>query len=118
MIELYGIPNCGTVKKARAWLEQHGRAYRFHDFKRGGVAEDRLLAWEASLGWERLLKRTGTTWRTLPEEAKRGLDRDQALHLLRAHPNLIRRPIVEWPDGRISAGFDAQEFATHLQESP
>jgi len=116
MIKVYGIPNCGTVKKARAWLEQHGQAYCFHDFKKQGVPEDRLLAWETALGWERLLKKTGTTWRALPEEAKAALDRDQALALMRSQPNLIRRPLVELPDGRILAGFVEAEYEAALKE--
>lgn len=108
---IYGISNCGTVKKALAWLERRGQSYQFHDFKKEGVPEDRLLAWEAMLGWEKLLKKTGTTWRTLPKEAKVDLDRDQALALLHSHPNLIRRPIVELPDGRLLVGFIETEYA-------
>jgi len=111
MLQVHGIPGCDTVRKARRWLEQHGLPYRFHDFKQGGVSMDRLQAWETALGWERLLKKTGTTWRTLPEEAKAGLNRDQALALLYQHPNLIRRPIIELPDGRLLAGFVEAEYA-------
>lgn len=116
MMKVYGIPNCGTVKKARAWLDARGLDYQFHDFKKEGVPEDRLLAWEAQLGWEKLLKKTGTTWRTLPEEAKAGLNRDKALALLRSQPNLIRRPIVELPDGRLVAGFVEAEYEAALKE--
>ena len=110
MLHVYGIPNCGTVKKARAWLDQHGFEYSFHDFKKEGVPEDRLLVWETTMGWEKLLKKTGTTWRTLPDEAKTELTRDKALGLLREQHNLIRRPIVERPDGSILAGFVEAEY--------
>jgi Spx/MgsR family transcriptional regulator len=116
MVELYCIPNCGTVKKARAWLEQHGHEYFFHDFKKEGVPEDRLRAWEATLGWEKLLKKTGTTWRSLPEDAKAGLDRDKALALMQSQPNLIRRPILELPDGRLLAGFVESEYEAAFKE--
>ncbi|MEW5973819.1 MAG: arsenate reductase [Pseudomonadota bacterium] len=116
MMKVYGIPNCGTVKKARAWLEQHGQEYFFHDFKKEGVPEDRLLAWEATLGWEKLLKKTGTTWRALPEEARAGLGRDKALDLMRSQHNLIRRPIVELPDGRLLAGFVESEYEAAFRE--
>ncbi|MDM7321773.1 MAG: arsenate reductase [Gammaproteobacteria bacterium] len=116
MLHIYGISNCGTVKKARAWLEQRGLPYDFHDFKKDGVPKDHLLAWESSLGWEKLLKKTGTTWRTLPEEAKAGLNRDKALALLRSQPNLIRRPIVELPDGRLLVGFVEAEYETTFKE--
>ena len=116
MMKVYGIPNCGTVKKARAWLEQHGQAYQFHDFKKEGVPEDRLQAWEAALGWEKLLKKTGTTWRALPEEARTDLDREKALDLLGAQHNLIRRPIVELPDGRLLAGFVEAEYEAAFRE--
>lgn len=115
MLHVYGIPNCGTVKKARAWLDQHGFEYSFHDFKKGGVPEEHLLAWVAALGWEKLLKKTGTTWRTLPDEAKTDLNRDKVLGLLREQHNLIRRPIVELPDGRLLAGFVEAEYAAALE---
>jgi Spx/MgsR family transcriptional regulator len=116
MLHVYGIPNCGTVKKARAWLEQHGIPYQFHDFKKEGVSDAQLRRWEERLGWEKLLKKTGTTWRALPEEAKAGLNRDKALALLRSQPNLIRRPLLELPDGRLLAGFVEAEYATAFKE--
>ncbi|MEW6764903.1 MAG: arsenate reductase [Pseudomonadota bacterium] len=113
-MKVYGIPNCGTVKKARAWLEAHGFDYSFHDFKKEAVSAGHLHAWEGRIGWEKLLKKTGTTWRALPEEAKHGLDRDKALALLAAHHNLIRRPVVELPDGRLLAGFVEAEYQAAL----
>ncbi|MEW6444522.1 MAG: arsenate reductase [Pseudomonadota bacterium] len=110
MLQVHGIPNCGTVKKARAWLDARGLDYQFHDFKKAPPTEERLRAWEQQLGWEKLLKKTGTTWRTLPDEAKAELNRDKAIALLAAHHNLIRRPIVEQPDGRLLAGFIEAEY--------
>jgi arsenate reductase len=111
MLTVYGIPNCDTVKKARAWLDAEGLPYRFHDFKKAGVPEDALARWMASLGWERLLNRQGTTWRRLDEaERAAAVDAASAGRLMRAQPSLIRRPVVEWPDG-LSLGFAAADFA-------
>ncbi len=111
-ITLYGIPNCDTVKKARAWLQQTGRDARFVDFKKAGVPQDRLDAWLASLGWEWLLNRQGTTWRKL-DDAQRAavVDAASARAVMLAHSSVIKRPVVEWADGRITVGFDAADWA-------
>jgi arsenate reductase (glutaredoxin) len=104
---LYGISNCDTVKKARAWLAERDVACAFHDFRKAGVPADRLDAWLRAAGWEKLLNRRGTTWRKLgPEDQLRAGNEVGARELMLAHPSLIRRPVVEWPDGAITAGFD------------
>lgn len=109
---VHGIPNCDTVKKARAWLDAAGLAYRFHDFKKAGVPEQGLARWLAAAGWERLLNRQGTTWRKLdPAAQSRVTDAASAAALMREQPSLIRRPVVEWPDGSVSVGFDPALFA-------
>jgi arsenate reductase len=113
MIILYGIPNCDTVKKARAWLDARGIAYDFHDYKKAGIDEARLRAWAAELGWERLLNRAGTTFRKLPDAAKAGLDEDKAIALMLAQPSMIRRPVLELGDRRL-VGFDAPGWAEAL----
>ena len=95
---LYGIPNCDTVKKARAWLDSHGVAYGFHDYKKAGVPEDRLRHWVERLGWETLLNRAGTTFRKLSEAEKADLDAARAVRLMLAHPSTIKRPVVEQGD--------------------
>jgi Spx/MgsR family transcriptional regulator len=106
MIILYGIPNCDTVKKARAWLTAQGLAHEFHDFKKAGVPADRLAAWEAELGWEKLLNRKGTTWRKLDPQQQAGVvDAVSAQALMQAQPSLIKRPVVEWGT-RTTVGFD------------
>lgn len=106
-IVVYGIPNCDTVKKARAWLAERGLAYRFHDFKKDGVPADRLAHWAAALGWEPLVNRKGTTWRQLDAAAQQAVqDADSAQALMRSQPSVIKRPVVEW-DGRPTVGFDA-----------
>ena len=104
---LYGISNCDTVKKARAWLADGGVSYRFHDFKKDGLPEDRLNAWVELLGWEPLVNRKGTTWRKLDDAARqRVADAASAQALMRAQPSVIRRPVVEW-SGTITVGFDS-----------
>jgi len=104
MLTLYGIPNCDTVKKARAWLDDHGVAYAFHDYKKAGADEESLRRWTDALGWETVLNRAGTTFRTLPDNDKAGLDQGKAIALMLAQPSMIKRPIVEG-DGVLVAGF-------------
>ncbi len=107
-LPLYGIPNCDTVKKARAWLDAQGQPHRFHDFKKQGVSADALSRWLAAAGWERLLNRQGTTWRRLDTATQQAVHDDaSAAALLTAQPSLIRRPVVEWPDGQVSVGLDS-----------
>ena len=109
---VYGIPNCDTVKKARAWLAGRATAYSFHDFKRQGVPEPRLDAWLESAGWQALLNRRGTTWRRLDDATRDAVtDAASARALMLAQPSVIKRPVVEWPDGRISVGFDEKDWS-------
>jgi Spx/MgsR family transcriptional regulator len=109
---LYGIPNCDTVKKARDWLAQHEVAYEFHDFKKQGVPAERLQAWVAAAGWERVLNRKGTTWRRLDAGRQAAVvDAASAEAVMRDEPSTIKRPVVEWDDGRITVGFDAGDWA-------
>jgi arsenate reductase len=107
---LYGIRNCDTVKKARAWLAAHGVAYDFHDYKKAGIDRSRLAAWARELGWQSLLNRAGTTFRNLPDADKEGLDQDRAIALMLALPSMIRRPLLDLGDRRIS-GFDETVYA-------
>jgi arsenate reductase len=115
MTTLYGIPNCDTVKKARAWLDGNGIAYRFHDFKKAGVPPEALERWLATLGWSTVINRQGTTWRKLEQATKAAVsDAASAKALALAHPSVIKRPIVEWDaahGGGITAGFDAAAWA-------
>lgn len=111
MIAIYGIPNCDTVKKARAWFAARGTAVRFHDFKTLGVPEARLTHWFAALGHEALLNRKGTTWRGLGTAEQASVtDAASAARLILAHPSLIKRPVVEWSAGKVTVGFDAARF--------
>lgn len=115
MITVYGIPNCDTVKKARAWLAGQGAAYEFHDFKKLGVPADRLAAWQKAVGWEKLLNRQGTTWRKL-ELAVQASTKDaaSAMAVMQAHASVIKRPVVEWQDGQVTVGFDAKNWGARL----
>jgi Spx/MgsR family transcriptional regulator len=106
---IYGIPNCGMVKKARVWLGSHGIDYAFHDYKKEGVTADRLQMWASETGWEALLNRSGTTFRKLPESAKSGLDLPKALALMVEQPSMIRRPVVEH-GGKLLVGFKEAEW--------
>jgi len=114
-VTLYGIPNCDTVKKARAWLAGQGASVVFHDFKKQGVPAERLAAWVQALGWQPLVNRQGTTWRKLDPAAQAAVvDAASAMALLREQASAIKRPVVEWPDGRVTVGFDAADWATRL----
>jgi len=109
---LYGIPNCDTVKKARAWLKEQGRDVDFHDYKKAGVPAERLDAWLRAAGWERVLNRKGNAWRALDESLRDGVvDEASAKRVMLAHASTIKRPIVEWPDGAITVGFDEGDWA-------
>ena len=110
---IYGIPNCDTVKKARAWLAEHGVAADFHDYKRAGIDAARLARWVETAGWERVLNRAGTTFRKLPDEAKANLDAGRAIALMVAQPSMIKRPIVEHPGGLL-VGFAPDRYAAAL----
>ena len=115
MNTVFGIPNCDTVKRARAWLTEHGVAHQFHDFKKLGVPTDRLPRWISELGWERVLNRSGTTWRKLDDTARAAVvDGRSAASLMQAQASVIKRPIVEWANGRLSVGFSPEIFAEHV----
>lgn len=111
MITLHGIPNCGTVKKARTWLEVHGTVYEFHDFKKQGVSEALLAGWLKQIGWQKLLKKTGPTWGQLPDSVKASIKDDtSALALMLEKPNVIKRPVLV-KDGKVLAtGFSEADY--------
>ncbi len=106
MTTLYGIPNCDTVKKSRAWLDSHGVAYSFHDFKKLGVPADAVDTWIAALGWEALLNKKGTTWRKLDAaEQAAVVDAPSAKALMLTHASVVKRPVVVLASGAVSAGY-------------
>lgn len=101
---MYGIANCDTIKKARKWLESRNVAYGFHDYKKAGVDEAMLRGWIAELGWEVLLNKGGTTFRSLPDFEKQNIDEDKAVALMLANPSMIKRPVLDLGDRRV-VGF-------------
>src|SRR4051794_12571445 len=101
---IYGIKNCDTMKKARAWLDSHGIAYEFHDYKTAGIAKEKLKQWSDQLGWETLLNRAGTTFRKLPDSDKEGLNERKALALMVAPPSRIKRS-EPYKGGKLLARF-------------
>ncbi|GEO13302.1 ArsC family reductase [Microvirga aerophila] len=108
-VTLYGIKNCDTMKKARAWLDSKGAAYTFHDYKAEGIDRARLESWAGIVGWETLLNRAGTTFRNLPEADKTGLDESKAIALMLDQPSMIKRPVLDL-DGQIIVGFKAEQY--------
>ncbi|MDR6951857.1 arsenate reductase [Ancylobacter sp. 3268] len=112
---IYGIKNCDTMKKARAWLDQHGVAYEFHDYKAAGIDRERLGGWIKQLGWEVLLNRAGTTFRALPDAEKQDLDGPKALALMLAQPSMIKRPVLEDGD-RLIVGFKPEIYAAEFSK--
>ncbi len=112
-ITIYGIPNCDTVKKARAWLDAQGIAYAFHDYKKAGADPAQLARWIAGAGLDKVLNRAGTTFRKLDEAQKADLDAAKAIALMADQPSLIKRPIAEYPGGLL-IGFNVQEWTRAL----
>ena len=109
-ITLYGIPNCDTVKKARAWLNDQGVDYLFHDFKKAGVSRAMLEGWTSVVSWDALVNRRGTTWRGLPEARRDAVvDADSAMALMMEAPSVIKRPVLVIP-GKVHVGFLAAEY--------
>jgi arsenate reductase len=109
-VTIYGIKACDTMKKARAWLDDHGVAYQFHDYKAAGIDRARLESWAGQVGWEVLLNRAGTTFRKLPEADKQGVDAAKAIDLMLSHPSMIKRPVLEAGD-RLLVGFKPDAYA-------
>jgi len=108
-VTLYGIKNCDTMKKARAWLDARDVAYRFHDYKVDGIDRARLESWARSVGWEALLNRAGTTFRKLPEAERAGIDERKALALMLDQPSMIKRPVLDL-GGRLLVGFKPEMY--------
>jgi arsenate reductase (glutaredoxin) len=115
-ITIYGIKNCDTMKKARAWLDKHGVTYAFHDYKTQGIARDQLGRWEKKVGWETLLNRAGTTFRKLPDKDKAGITAARALSLMLDQPSMIKRPVLELGGGKLLVGFSPDLYACSLAD--
>jgi arsenate reductase len=109
-IVIYGIKNCDTMKRARAWLDKRGVDYAFHDYKVDGIARDKLERWAAKVGWETLLNRAGTTFRKLPDKGKEGLSEKKAIALMLRQPSMIKRPVIELSASRVLVGFSPESY--------
>jgi arsenate reductase (glutaredoxin) len=110
MATIYGIKNCDTMKKARAWLEAHKVAYDFHDYKTAGIGKGKLETWIKKAGWESLLNKAGTTFRKLPDQDKEGLTEAKAIRLMLAQPSMIKRPVLE-QGAKFLVGFKPEQYA-------
>lgn len=107
-ITVYGIPNCDTVKKARAWLADHAVDYVFHDFKKQGLPLDQVDVWIQAVGYDKLLNRRGPSWRNLDETVKASVqDAASARAVMQLNASVIKRPVVQWASGAVTVGFDA-----------
>jgi arsenate reductase len=115
-ITIFGIKNCDTMKKARAWLDKNGVAYAFHDYKTQGIARERLERWEKRVGWEALLNRAGTTFRKLPDKDKSDLDMKKAIALMLAQPSMIKRPVLELGGGKLLVGYSPELYSRSLAD--
>lgn len=112
-ITIYGIRNCDTMKKAFAWLDGHGVAYAFHDYRAEGLSAATLERWVKALGWEVLLNKSSSTFRALPEAEKSGLDEAKARALMLANPTMIKRPVLD-AGGKLSVGFKPEAYAARF----
>jgi arsenate reductase (glutaredoxin) len=118
MIHLYGIPNCDTVKKARAWLQTQGQAFEFHDFKKQAPSAVLCLGWAQAVGWSTLINQRGTTWRALDPETQASIvDAQSASALASLHSSVIKRPVVVWSNGDITVGFQPQVWAARIEQT-
>jgi arsenate reductase len=110
VVTIYGIKNCDTMKKARLWLDAHGVAYAFHDYKAAGIDRASLERWAGQVDWTVLLNRSGTTFRALPDADKADLDQAKAIGLMLAQPSMIKRPVLDI-GGRLLVGFKPDQYA-------
>ena len=110
-LTIYGIKNCDTMKKARAWLDAHKVGYAFHDYKAAGIERGKLEGWAKKAGWETLLNKAGTTFRKLPDRDKGGLTEAKAIKLMLAQPSMIKRPVLELGGGKLLIGFKPEQYA-------
>jgi arsenate reductase len=117
-ITIYGIKNCDTMKKARAWLDGHGVDYLLHDYKTAGIERERLEQWCKKVGWEVLLNRSGTTFRKLADKDKNGLDARKATALMLAQPSMIKRPVLDLGGGRLLVGFAPELYGDAVTARP
>lgn len=113
-VTIYGIKSCDTMRKAFKWLESAGIDYKFHDYKKDGLAQSDLEQWIKLAGWEKLLNRAGTTFRKLPEEDRADLTEQKAIALMLAQPSMVKRPVL-LKDDQIMVGFKPELYEEFFQ---
>jgi arsenate reductase len=113
-ITIYGIKNCDTMKKARAWLDNHGVDYAFHEYKTAGIEYAKLEGWAKKVGWETLLNRAGTTFKKLPDKDKESVTEKRAVALMLAQPSMIKRPVLDLGGGKLLVGFKPEIYAASV----
>jgi arsenate reductase (glutaredoxin) len=109
-ITIYGIKNCDTMTKARAWLDKHRVKYEFHDYKTAGIEREDLERWSKKVGWETLLNRAGMTFRKLPDKEKTNIDAKKAISLMLTQPSMIKRPVLDLGGGKLVVGFKPEIY--------
>lgn len=109
-ITLYGIRSCDTVRKARRWLEEHDIAYHYHDLREDGLEDAVLEAWIAAQGWEQVINRRSTTWKTLPAAEREAMDATGARRAALGAPTLVKRPVLATDDA-VEFGFKPARYA-------
>lgn len=119
MVIVYGIPNCDVVKKSTTWLKNNNVDFDFHNYKTEGISDTKLKEWLKELPMEKLLNKRSTTWKELSPNQQAAADSEAgAIKLMQEHNSLIKRPLVEWPDGSRTAGFDEKIFNSKLASKP
>ena len=113
-VTIYGIKNCDTMKKARAWLDKAGVDYAFHDYKSAGIEKEKLEKWTNKAGWETIINRAGLTFKKLPDKEKEGLTEAKAIKLMLAQPSMIKRPVLELAGGKLLVGFKPEAYEAAL----
>ena len=113
-VTIYGIKNCDTMKKARAWLDKRGVDYAFHDYKSAGIDKDKLESWAKKADWESIINRAGLTFKKLPDKNKQGLTEKKAIALMLKQPSMIKRPVLELGGGKLLVGFKPEDYARAL----
>lgn len=115
-MKVYGITNCNTVKKAVDWLKNNDNEFEFHDYKKKGITKEKLQEWLKEVGWEKLVNRKGTTWRTLTAEQQQKVTNEKAaIELMMEKPSVIKRPVIE-TNGKLIVGFDEEAYTSDLKK--
>ena len=116
MLQMYGIKNCDTVKKARSFCEKQAIDYQFHDFKKTPPTKLQIETWLKQIDWQTLLNMRGMTWRRLAESEKENINKTRAIKLMLANPSIIKRPVVEVKH-RVLVGFAAKTYQQYADKN-